>query len=67
MAEPQGRGRLAGLITTIVLLILVVVNVAFFTWLYAPVMLSVEFTVIVFALLVTSIIRSACCDRHAVQ
>jgi hypothetical protein len=67
MGEPQGRGRLAGLITTIVLLILVVVNVAFFTWLYAPVMLAVEFTVIVFALLATSIIRSACCDRHSVQ
>jgi hypothetical protein len=50
---------------TIALLILVVVNVAFFTWLYAPVMLAVEFTVVVFALLAASIIRSACCDRHA--
>lgn len=66
MAEWQRRGRAAGVVVA-VLLILVAVNVAIFTWLYVTVMLAVEFTIIVFTLLAASIIQSACCDRRAVQ
>ena len=48
-------------------LVFVAVNVAIFTWLYAPVMLAVEFSIVVFTLLTVTILRSACCDRRALQ
>ena len=51
----------------LILAAVVAVNAAIFTWLYAPVMLAVEFTIVVFTLLAASIIRSACCDRRALQ
>jgi hypothetical protein len=66
MAEWQRRGVAAGAIAA-VLVIVVAVNVAIFSWLYAPVILAVEFTIIMFTLLAASIIRSACCDRRDVQ
>jgi hypothetical protein len=68
MVERPIQGRAAQAIAfTVAFFTLVTVNVVLFGWLYAPVMLAVEFTIIVFALLAASIIRSACCDRHAVQ
>jgi hypothetical protein len=67
MVERPIQGRAAQAIAfTVAFFTLVTVNVVLFGWLYAPVMLAVEFTIIVFALLAASIIRSACCDRHAV-
>jgi hypothetical protein len=69
MAEQQRRGRAVGVIVAALLILaaVVAVNAAIFTWLYAPVMLAVEFTIVVFTLLAASIIRSACCDRRALQ
>jgi hypothetical protein len=66
VVEQQRRGRaVAALVVAVA--ILVAVNVAIFTWLYAPAMLAVELTIIVFVVLGASIIRSACCDRRANQ
>jgi Flp pilus assembly protein TadB len=69
MAEQQRRGRAVGVIVAALLILaaVVAVNAAIFTWLYAPVMLAVEFTIVVFTLLAASIMRSACCDRRALQ
>lgn len=67
MVERKGRRAVTVVVAALLVLVLVALNVAIFTWLYALVMLVVEFTIIVFALLTASIIRSACCDRGAVQ
>lgn len=65
MAKSRGLFRAAGVI--VAALLIAAVNVALFTWAYAPAMLAGEFTVFVFAFLAASIIRSACCDRNVVS
>lgn len=65
MAKWRGVSRTAGVI--VAALLIAAVNVVLFTWLYAPIMLALEFAVFVFAFLAASIIRSACCHRNVVS
>jgi membrane glycosyltransferase len=65
MAKWRGPVRTVGVV--VAALLIAAVNVALFTWLYAPVMLAFEFTVFVFVFLAASIIRSACRDRNVVS
>jgi hypothetical protein len=66
MVERPRRGGASGALAAAVV-ILLAVNVAAFTWLYASVMLALEFTIIVFLILAASITRSACCDGRAIE
>jgi hypothetical protein len=50
-------------ITVAIVLLVVAVNFAVFTWLYAPVMLAFEFTVLVLGAIAALIVRNACLCR----
>jgi hypothetical protein len=43
-----------------IVLLAVWANVAYFTWLYAPVMLAIEFTAFVFVAIAAIVVRNSC-------